>query len=94
MADRANENRDFSIADIRHAHLEAKIEVSNIKVEKHYHHYFAGAYFSFNCGSRIATDEKDYVAQQFHQQYWGFDPLYEPLFLFKFKGKIIQVIDY
>lgn len=74
------ENRDFSIDDIRHAHLEAKIAVSNISIRESYGHYFAGAHFSFNCSSRIGTDEKDYVSNQFHQQNWGFDWYYKELY--------------
>lgn len=82
------ENRDFSIEDIQHAHLEAEIQVSNISVQKIGRNYFAGAEFSFNCYSQIKTDEKTYLSHRFHKQIWGFDPLSEPLFLWKFKGRI------
>jgi hypothetical protein len=74
------EKRDFTISNIQHAHLEARIEVSNITVGKEYHHYFAGAIFSFDRNSKIETDEIAYVAHQFHQQTWEFGWFYEKLY--------------
>jgi len=65
---------------IQEATMEIHVIVQEVNVRSSYGHRFADAHFSFDCHSKIRTDEKTYVGHMAGNKKWGFDWYYEKLY--------------
>ena len=65
---------------IQEAAMEIHVVVRDVNVRSSYGHRFADAQFSFDCLSKIQTDEKTYIGRMAGNKKWGFDWYYEKLY--------------
>lgn len=65
---------------IQEAAIEIDVNVQDVHLRSSCGHRFADAQFSFDCRSKIGTDEKTYVGHMTGKKKWGFDWYYEKLY--------------
>lgn len=74
------QNHAIEQNEVLEAILEIDVAVQKVNLRSSYGHRFADAQFTFDCHSRISTDEKTYVGHMAGDKTWGFDWYYEKLY--------------